>query len=974
MSFNTIIDPATHKIFADLIPEGGGVGLDKGQLITALQNQTEVAFPTVPPANGSVLSYDATTDTGLRYIANNPTALTLDYQQLFSATAGNNITAVPASLHDNYVLTSDTSPANPTGLVWKAVGGSGVIQTNAPLDDAEVANVSTISINYTAVKGEIPAGSGVAKVGVLVPAPAHDKYVLTSDINEASGLKWAPPTGAGGIIDATAPLVDDAGVGTNTISIDFGAVVGQIPYGTGVAKTGTLTNTPANGSQFLGIQGGVPTWKALTDSVVGIAPIVEIVGAGDESQIAIGFGAVVGQIPYGTGAVNTGTLTNTPTAGQILGIQGGVPTWIPAGGSGTITGTFPIVESAGGTNESVISINYSAGVKGEIPAGSGTANTGVFLPPAKDPTGKLVDGWGLQSLQSSPSGMVWVAPTANGTQSIYRSTTATTAVPPPTSTQDTLLLVAEEPNASWDLQPNPTDGTNTPYSIEFLSRTFEYQVVLPDAHNVVYVGEIIYIDSARCVQLSVVIKYQGTTTTKILGHFHRDAYVEDSYVYSFLNPTSNPGASDKFLLSPVVGGSFDFFHQTDGTEVSVVNVAVINAVGCEQDNYVIQPLADPTLDTDIRGWLKTDSPTSGQIGSVNKLLYDNDGAGVIMWIFGDFNSYQQGTNPATFPLGWYSIAYYDTAFGGSASPNGKYGTSAQTVGAGYGVQGTANQAYPNNFSGYIADAWWSGVFQKLYIVGNWGYLTIDTASAFPAPANMGGFAVGNFTLPSGNKWVATPTGGAVPIPQAICLRPSVSQANNLIIANNAPSNVLQFFNTTTGVFTIATGAVPVGQMRTWINSISSGTTDIGFGANPYDFVFYQDIVNLQTEVIWFSTATAFVAQPLIPTPTNVAPDYYPKPTPGNLSSLGIQVQYAPFALVLQLQIAGKDGYYQYDPTIVGTNLVFSGTWFLNGAGYSNANFAVAGLLLGGRSQSYIAQKGLKGWIQVGFETTGLTYS
>jgi hypothetical protein len=905
MSVSSIIDPATGKIYDDLIGQGGGINLDKGQIITALANQTEVAFPDVPPANGSVLSYDATTDTGLRYIANNPTALTLNYQQLFSASAGNNITVVPASAHNNYVLTSDTDPANPTGLTWKAVAGSGVISTNDPLFDEEVGNVSTISINFTA-------------------GPA-----------------------------------------------------GQIPYGTGVARTGALTDTPTSGTQILGVAGGVPAWIDAGGSgiITATAPLVENPGVGNASNVAIGFGAVIGQIPYGNGTANTGALTDTPTSGtQILGVSGGVPAWIDAGGSGTITGNFPLVETAGDGGESVININFTQGVKGEIPAGSGTLNTGVFLPPAKDASGTLVDGWVLQSLQSSPSGMVWVAPTASGTQSIYRSTTATTAVPPPTSTQDTLLLVAEEPNASWNLQVNPTDGTNTPYSIEFLSKTFEYQIDLPDAHNVVYVGEVVYINAVRCVQVSAVIEYVGNTTTKILGHFHTEGYGTDAYVYCFCDPTTNPGANNIFGVSPIVSGIFDAFHQTDGTEVVVANVAIINALLVEQENLTIQPLGDPTLNTDVKGWVKYDQSVSG--GVVNKVFYDNNGAGAILWIVGDFNTYQNGSGAgATYPLGWYSIAYYNVVYGGSASPYGQYGTTALTVGAGYGVQISNNLAYPNNTPGYIADAWWSGAFQKLYIAGNWSYLTIDTASAFPAPANMGGFAVGNFTLPSGNKWVATPTAGAVPIPQAICLRPSVSQANNLIIANNASSNVLQFFNTTTGVFTVATGGVPVGQMRPFINSITSGTIDIGFGPTAYDFVFYQDIVNLQTEVIWFSTPTVFVAQPLSPGITNVAPDYYPKPPPGNLSSLGIQVQYAPFTnSPLQLQIAGKDGYYVYDPTVAGANLVFSGTFFKGGAGYSNANFSTTGLVLGGLSQSYIAQKGLKGWIQVGFETTGLTYT
>ena len=56
MSVSSIIDPTTGKIYDDLIGQGGGINLEKGQIITALANQTEVPFPTVPPANGSVLS------------------------------------------------------------------------------------------------------------------------------------------------------------------------------------------------------------------------------------------------------------------------------------------------------------------------------------------------------------------------------------------------------------------------------------------------------------------------------------------------------------------------------------------------------------------------------------------------------------------------------------------------------------------------------------------------------------------------------------------------------------------------------------------------------------------------------------------------------------------------------------------------------------------------------------------------------
>jgi len=223
MSVSSIIDQTTGKIYDDLIPQGGGINLAKGQIITATATQ-EVAFPQAPPADGSILSYDSNELTGLKYILV-PGAVPIDYQELISANNANAPTIVPAPAHNGYVLTADTDPANATGLAWKAVGGSGTLTATAPLIDEEVANVSTISIN-------------------------------------------------------------------------FGASVGEIPYGNGTAKTGAFTNVPTAG-QILGIDNGVPTWinAGGSGTIVGIAPVVEVAGGGNESKIVIGVGASVGELP-----------------------------------------------------------------------------------------------------------------------------------------------------------------------------------------------------------------------------------------------------------------------------------------------------------------------------------------------------------------------------------------------------------------------------------------------------------------------------------------------------------------------------------------------------------------------------------------------------------------------------------------------------------------------------------------------------
>jgi len=390
MSVGSIINQATGKIYDDLVPQGGGIPLAKGQIITALAGGEETAFPDVPPADGSVLSYDSNTATGLRYIAN-PAGIPLDYQQLISANPANATAIVPAPAQNNYVLTSDnTLGAGSAGLAWKPLAGpAGTITTIAPLQDLEpVAGTNELSIAFTAVKGEIPAGNGTAKTGALVPAPPQDKYVLTSDATTATGLKWSPPTGASGIIDATAPLVDDAGVGTNTISINFSASVGEIPYGNGTAKTGALTNVP--------------------------------------------------------------------TAGQILGIAGGVPAWINAGGSGTITALAPLTEFADG-NASKVAVNFTG--KGDLIVGGGVQVGGQPVAGVILPAG--ANDMVLTANSATASGLEWKASGSGSSAIIFRNSVDDTplTITAPLTANDTCVITADRTYHTYNQQVKNTPST-----------------------------------------------------------------------------------------------------------------------------------------------------------------------------------------------------------------------------------------------------------------------------------------------------------------------------------------------------------------------------------------------------------------------------------------------------------------------------------------------------------------------------------
>jgi hypothetical protein len=244
----------------------------------------------------------------------------------------------------------------------------------------------------------IPQGGGVAltkgqlisandqnpPVEVAVPVGVNGT-ILMADSTQVDGLRWAVVPGAVALAQGQLLSADLAGDPTIVTAPNLPAQANWV-----------LT---ADGS--LGAAGTNMLWKPATGAG-GIIQVAAPLFQDDTTTphtIGIDFTAA-GQIPYGTGA-NVGTLTNAPAAGQILGIAAGVPTWIDAGGSGTIVGVAPITEFAGGTNESKIAINFTA-IKGEIPAGNGTATEGALVPA---PT---IDGYVLTAKNSTGTGLAWL--------------------------------------------------------------------------------------------------------------------------------------------------------------------------------------------------------------------------------------------------------------------------------------------------------------------------------------------------------------------------------------------------------------------------------------------------------------------------------------------------------------------------------------------------------------------------------------
>ena len=180
MSVSSIINSATGKLFANLIPAGGGTNFtQEGQLIYGGQ---------APDYADQLLNIG-------------------NAGQVLSVVGG-----VPA---------------------WQDAGGSGLISVNLPLiEEADPAPNSKISINFSANVGEIPYGTGVAKVGALTNASQAGQVLGVNNGNPA----WIN-AGGSGTITALAPLTEYAVANASNIAIDFTAK-GDLVVGGGVQVGG----------------------------------------------------------------------------------------------------------------------------------------------------------------------------------------------------------------------------------------------------------------------------------------------------------------------------------------------------------------------------------------------------------------------------------------------------------------------------------------------------------------------------------------------------------------------------------------------------------------------------------------------------------------------------------------------------------------------------------------------------------------
>jgi hypothetical protein len=839
MSVSNIIDPATGKIYDELIGQGGGVNLQKGQIITALANQTEVAFPDAPPADGSILSYDSTQTTGLRYIAN-PAGIALDYQELISADNTNNTSIVPAPLHDNYVLTSANTGAGNAGLAWKAIGGSGVITTNAPLDDSE-------------------------------------------------------------------PVA-----GTNLLSINFSANVGEIPYGNGTAKTGALTNTFTSGTQFLGVSGGVPAWKDLGGSgtITGTAPIFEEAGAGTNvSNLYLNFTATKGEIPAGNGTAKTGQMVPAPTQqNYVLTSDITTPTnptglaWKAVGGSGIITGVFPIVDAEPQVGTSQISIGYTA--KGDLPVGTGVdAGEGVILPIG-------TEGQILSVYPTNTSGLRWIdnTPSSGGNVKVNRGGLATQEIDAPANKNDTMFLVGEELGASWVQLANPASGSKV---VPYIAET----PLITLTNGNVYMVQNSDWDGKNA---SYLVKITSPYTTEPILRFYAPI-----------------GWNTQVLTTLVSGNTIIFGGRFTNVEIVATKVGV-NA-------YNVVSFTDtPAISLSQLSPTNAGLAYSTQIQQFGSCVSQIIAQGTKLWLFGSFDALLDLNNQPT--AGYGNIISLETA-------TNTWITPAQVA--------TQNlKAYTTASFGTINVAYWNAGFTKLFVGGNFTLVGAGTALV----------AWGTYNTASvGTEWA-----GSVPLPNVVSVNSGAVSSNpsyaNTYIVMGQNSTTGTGFITYVNLATNALTQIAFSQPLTagaygGPNCITSGLIipAVGQPAVQMDAVLFYTGNNDTAYIYYITNASGTTAIFLDSTNPPYASNY----------AYGLRAITA--NAVLSLQVGGTDAIYRFDASLkpeIAFTLPAGSKFIEANALFDTATFASPA----NESQSFVASGNALNWIVVGAKTAGLTFS
>lgn len=629
-------------------------------------------------------------------------------------------------------------------------------------------------------------------------------------------------------------------------------------------------------------------------------------------------------------------------------------------GAVSVTGVYPV-----GVTGSSVSLLYNQ--KGDLFAGSGATGVGAYLPSSGN------KGDVLTVLPSAPSGLAWQTPTATGATKIIRGTgTASTAVANPTTTSDTLILIAEEQTAvqNWVAFPL-TQPIQTEENVMFITPYFDFQGAIGQWR---IVGISTIVNNVGVVDIYYDV-LGGVPELFQLGHCYlSDTFAGGTYDHTATVTCWQTGLADggtaNLAFSYFLGGNFSHFHYVDGhaPDVECHSICRIDFTDTSSSVPVVKNLASTTPPTNF-GLRRVDGGVFSSC--VNKLILN----GTQLEIYGSFDSIQvtPGSASPTY-LGEYgSIVFYDAV-------TGAFADSIAMQNSGYAVWET----YAGGpTSGVCADV--CRVGNRTMIAGTFNFLSndVDPFGGAVVPAPCKGFAVISYPGGETEPWNNSPANAV--ITRGWCVRPSVSIADSVIFTGaETAQQKIYIFNYATNVITSTGGlTVTAPQQIDFYNSITGLTIDIGGGSAPHDFIMIQDISgNPKTIEVWYLTGG--IPNTITLAPTNLVPVTIQDatPQPDYISS-----EFGTYGLANQVindsgasstgLVAGALNYqYEYAGTAppAPTPIVFTGNFFFASGVLNTATFTSPG---GGNlddAQMFVANQPLSGWIQVGGKTPNLTYT
>jgi hypothetical protein len=815
---------------------------------------------------------------------------------------------------------------------------------------------------------------------VAVPTGANGTFLQAdSDPLQLDGLRWVAIPGVTPLAQGQLLSADLAGDATIVTAPNLPAQANWVLTADGTAGAGgtNMLWKPVTGGGGI-INANLPLFDDATQT---------------PNKIGINFSASVGEIPYGNGTAQVGALTNTPVAGQILGVNAGVPAWINAGGSATVTANLPLIEGIGSGNSSLVSINFAQNKYGEIPYGTGATSIGALLAPPTDPgaVGKVL------TYAGTPSILEWRTPATpvGGDIITLHSSVASTPVPVPQGKDEQLILVAEQIGPAWNLTiSTPIPNINLPppfdkaYQPELRFKTSGGQEFIA----VEYLGgsgrEVaIYTSGLTPNYLVVTLKFQTTTPNESnafvscacngidaygVNHWAGNFYDNKVVVGGRFNSSTDP----MFPTLPELAYNVLLITQNLGTGVWEPSFVGITDLGNDYWNGPVNN-NDPN---NIYGAVWCLTPFSA--GALAGLPAGGGGAvalpapGFFMGgTFTDLIGFDNVDPSYATKTGFFNII--PMLFQGGEQYNANPMLPAQTVLNGFAIGATQIQATAD---GSVTGILFDSAYTYMWLIGNqFAFAKQNGGAGYDiVPPNCQGFVlfypVG--LNPGDSAWGQL---GAIspPFGTDFCydIKPSVALADRIIVTGDqlflkditVPTAGVASY-TAVGSF-IAPIAVGFPLTRGYINSISTNSTiTTPTGSVTGDFLVVTDQLTppVKQYVGYFTTATGTVLQPLAPIPCG----------PNTVAIGSVQPSYGINKLITPttLTIGGDLGEYFYDADLH-ANIEFTcgaGVNFKVPAG--TPSIVTARFTQPYQSQSYIASSDLASWIQIGAINPNLTYA